>query len=149
MTGFSATERGNEEHARLQKIEWLDGVPDSELPEYLREPSPLRDALRKPVGAIDLWRERAFEILHEGKWISGVFDRVVFFEGRADIYDFKTNRKQQGETGAQFEERMAREYASQMGSYRLAISRLCTLPESAIRANLLLIETRAVLPVFI
>ena len=139
MTGFSATERGNEEHARLQKIEWIDNVPESELPEYLREPSPLRDALRKPAGVTDLWRERAFEILHEGKWISGVFDRVVFFEGRADIYDFKTNRRQHGETVAQFEARMAREYAPQMAHYRLALSRLCNLPESVLRASLLFV----------
>ena len=146
--GRPAAERGTEEHKKFQKITWLDEAPATEnLPACLREPSPLRDALCKPVEKIlDLWREHGFEILHNGKWISGAFDRVVFFDGRAEIYDFKTNRKKSAETDAQFASRMVSEYTPQMRAYRLALSLLCGLPESSIRAHPLLTETRACVP---
>lgn len=46
----------------------------------------------------EIWRERAFEIVLDGVWVTGVFDRVVVERGTGDrpgrvtVFDFKTDR---------------------------------------------------------
>ena len=61
----------------------------------LRAPE-LAGVWERPKGA-ELWRERAFEIVIEGVWVTGVFDRVVVERGpsgRAEwvtVFDFKTD----------------------------------------------------------
>ena len=37
----------------------------------------VRQALSRPAGDVVLWREKAFELLHEGQLLAGQFDRVV------------------------------------------------------------------------
>ncbi len=138
----AAAERGTELHEEFAKIEWL---PESAAK------SPFEKALVKPEGAVELWRERAYELITDGTWQSGQFDRVVFVgEGsarRATIYDFKTNAIQKGETSAAFAARMARDYATQMRTYRAALARLTGLAPSAISTTLLLHATQSVVAV--
>ena len=56
-----------------------------------------RMARRVALTPIDLWRERSFEIVLEGSWVTGVFDRVMVWRGadgkaeRATVVDFKTD----------------------------------------------------------
>lgn len=145
--GTTALQRGTRLHAALRRIEWL--TPDAPQPEDLpvadldlTVPSALRDALMQPPDAIDLWRERSFECVAGGVWMSGTFDRVVFSERGAEIFDFKTNRIRADESGEKFAQRMAETYEVQMADYRLALTRLTGLPESAIRCTLLLTATR-------
>jgi ATP-dependent exoDNAse (exonuclease V) beta subunit len=146
-----ARERGTRLHEALCRIDWLDlAAPQpadlSEAELDVSSPSAFRDALTRPSGVIDLWRERAFELVADDEWISGTFDRVVFFEERgvrrAEIIDFKSNRRRDGESEDAFAQRMARAYADQMASYRRALACLTGLPPDAIRCTLLLTATR-------
>jgi ATP-dependent helicase/nuclease subunit A len=146
-----ALQRGTRLHEALSQVEWLDpaapqpaGIATSELDLTLC--SALRDALTRAPHVIDLWRERPFELVADNQWISGTFDRVVFFEKDgerwAEIVDFKSNRRRGNESEAAFALRMQETYAEQMSSYRQALSRLSGIPERAIRCTLLLTDTR-------
>ena len=150
----AATRRGTRIHDLLRQIEWLDnsgGALAALAAEGLdlTPPSAFRDALRRPPrgGVVELWRERAFELLDGDEWVSGTFDRVVFIEEgghrRIELYDFKSNRPRGGEGEAAFAERMRRTYAGQMDTYRRALARLTGAPPSDIRATLLLTATRS------
>ena len=75
----------------------------------------------KPGEDWDLWNERAFDLMIDNVWISGIFDRVHICrkDGRAveaRIYDYKTNRSTP--------EEIAKEYEGQMEQYRKAIAAL-------------------------
>jgi ATP-dependent helicase/nuclease subunit A len=146
-----ARQRGTRLHEALSRIVWLapgaaqpDGVPSAELD--LASASAFRDALARPPDATDLWRECDFELLADGEWISGTFDRVVFRDGpegrSAEVYDFKTNRRREGESDAAFARRMCETYEGQMNGYRRALARLASLPELSVRCTLLLTATR-------
>ena len=135
----AAAKRGVELHAQYEKVAWLD-------PKEAR--SDLERALVKPAGAVALWRERPYELLVEGVWQSGQFDRVVFTERdgerRAILSDFKTNRRRAGETPEAFAARMRETYAGQLRTYRAALSALTAIPLERIALQLLLTETESV-----
>jgi len=107
--------------------------------------------LSRPPCVVDLWRETSFELVFDGQWISGTFDRVVFFEeqGRrkAEILDFKSNRRRDNEAEADFANRMRETYTSQMTSYRQALTHLSGISARDIRCTLLLIDTLQAIPV--
>ena len=132
----AAMKRGTEIHAAYERIEWID-------PEKAK--TDVERALVKPEGVVDLWRERSYELFHEGVWESGQFDRVVFTgegaERRATIYDFKTNEPRMGETDDSFAARMRATYAGQMASYRHAVRELTGIPLDRISSVLLLLAT--------
>lgn len=101
-----------------------------------------------PYAGAEVWRERAFEVVLEGAWISGIFDRVVLERDRAGraiaaiIYDFKTDRldvSEQAKTVAR--------YAGQLGIYRQAVARLTGLSEAQVGTALVLTALRLVVPV--
>jgi ATP-dependent helicase/nuclease subunit A len=137
-----ATRRGTRMHESLQKIEWLD---DADTTLDIPATSTFRDALRKPSGVVELWRERSFEVLDNGEWVSGIFDRVAIIEEngkrRAELYDYKTNRKRDNESAGQCTERMRQTYAQQMNAYCRALTLLTNIPATNIRTTLLLTET--------
>jgi len=146
-----ATLRGKRAHELLQKIEWLDNAHDTTLAALasegidLTQPSAFLDALRKPDGVLELWRERSFELLDNGEWVSGIFDRVVIIEEngkrRIELYDYKSNRPRGNETDTAFAQRLRQTYAGQMGTYRRALAQLTSLPLPDIHATLLLTAT--------
>jgi len=151
-----AMQRGTRLHEALRRIEWLDAaapqpadIPAADLD--LTVPSTFRDALTRQPHAIELWRERPFELIADDEWISGVFDRVVFFEEkgkrRAEIFDYKSNRCRDGESETAFAQRMYETYVGQMTSYRHALAQLSGLSKHAIRCSLLLTSTRQAVPV--
>jgi len=94
---------GSAIHELFEKIEWLDAGVDAEaiikawLPsrpcdqtvknDVLKqfrtclESAGVREALARPAGNVELWREKSFEIIMDGQWISDVFDRVVVTRG--------------------------------------------------------------------
>lgn len=129
-----AAKRGVEAHARYEQIEWLD--PAAARTAFDR-------ALVKPSDNAVLWRERRYELMVDGKWETGQFDRVVFtLEGdrrEAVIYDFKTNALREGEMPETFVERMRQTYSPQMAAYRRALAALTCIGE--IRTVLLLAAT--------
>jgi ATP-dependent helicase/nuclease subunit A len=135
---------GSEVHRALAKISWIDeGLPDfGDLPPNtilivanFLETETAKRILSRPSTPHLLWREKAFDVMLDGKWISGVFDRVTIYRNsagkalRAAIYDFKTNEGEIAET-----------YAEQMKLYRKSLARLISLPEENISASLIAIR---------
>lgn len=139
---LAALRRGTEIHAVYEQIEWLD-------PEQAK--SDLERELVRPADAVELWREKPYELCGNGGWESGQFDRVVFFgsgDGRqAVIYDFKTNARRADETPTAFASRLSETYAGQMRSYRQALATLTGIPLERIGAKLLLTATGTVVDV--
>ncbi len=87
----------------------------------------------KPKGNVQLWRERAFDVVVENELISGVFDRVHLFDNRAEIIDFKTDRVGDEASLKQAVEK----HAHQMATFRQAFAKLTGFAESTIRCNLM------------
>ncbi len=86
-----------------------------------------------------VWRERSFDLMVSGEWITGTFDRVLLdrdAQGRytqAWIVDFKTDDVPDE---AALEEKLAG-YRPQIVLYRQALARLTGLAAQDIRASLL------------
>lgn len=79
-----------------------------------------------------LWKEKAFEAVLDGKWYSGVFDRVSILPGQdALIVDFKTGRVPASEA------ELPETYVRQMEVYRAVLSRLLGLEPAKVQAVLL------------
>jgi len=137
-----AMRRGTEVHAEFERIEWLDPA---------QAKTDLERALVKPADAVELWRERSYELFRDGVWESGQFDRVVFTgtgEARcATVYDFKTNALRAGETAEAFAARMRETYAPQMAAYRAAVAALTGIASANVRCVLLLVATSAAVSV--
>lgn len=151
-----AANHGTKLHAVFERIDWLDHLTPSTLEETvltgLDPADPSQSALREEIltalraPAIlalfqrtrfgpdpTLWREKRFEIIHEGSWVSGTFDRVVLTAGEAWILDFKTNRvSTPGEIAA-----AAESYKSQLAVYRHALSRLTGVAPENIHTHLI------------
>lgn len=114
----SAVDFGNALHALLATVEWWEPARASEVIEMWRrrgveeraieaawrclQAPALRSVWSKSENT-ELWRERAFEIVIEGAWITGVFDRVqVHRDGSGklqsvEIFDFKTEAVEPGD----------------------------------------------------
>jgi ATP-dependent exoDNAse (exonuclease V) beta subunit len=85
--------------------------------------------LSKPAGAL-LWNERKATLMHEGKAISAVFDRVHVIPGQsATVIDYKTNDCSL--------EHLKELYQGQMDLYRIAVAKLCGLSPDKIRCVLI------------
>jgi ATP-dependent exoDNAse (exonuclease V) beta subunit len=95
--------------------------------------------LTRPPEPCEVWREQAFEVMLDGKWITGIFDRVAVFRDeagrpvRAEIIDYKTNRVDQAEQI----ETLTGHYRPQMETYRHALSKLLNVSPDNIRARLI------------
>jgi ATP-dependent exoDNAse (exonuclease V) beta subunit len=86
-----------------------------------------------------VWRERAFEVVLDGAWVSGRFDRVLVeldWSGRAlraRLFDFKTDRI--------VSDGAALGHGPQMQLYRRVVSRLTGLPEGSVLGELAFTRT--------
>ena len=152
----AAADFGTRVHALFERIEWLDSSEIQDLRELLArdlEPESAVDersletvlwALAQPEiatvfraenfgGDVQVWREKRFEMVLNGSWVSGTFDRVVLGPSRAWIFDFKTNRV---ETAEEIDA-ACEHYASQLATYRSALSLLSRLPEIAVTSHLI------------
>jgi ATP-dependent helicase/nuclease subunit A len=128
---------GTEVHRLLAEIEWLDNAasvagdgPAAEAVRKFTSSANGKKIFVKPVAPTDLWRERSFDVIDDGKLLSGVFDRVHVTRKNgqpvsAQIYDFKTDRDT-----ADLQAR----YGEQLEIYRRAASRLLDLPLDQVTA---------------
>ena len=85
----------------------------------------VRQVLQRPAGEVELWREKAFELLREGELLAGQFDRVEIHrqDGRirqVALFDFKSNRVEHDAAL----QRAAGQYREQMGLYAQALRRI-------------------------
>lgn len=129
LDSLDAADLGTEIHEVLSRIAWdskvvdLSGCSDPArklLAPFLQS-KVAEEIFTKPGGDWDLWNERAFDLMIDNVWISGIFDRVHICrkDGRAveaRIYDYKTNRSAP--------KVIAEEYEGQMDQYRKAIAAL-------------------------
>jgi len=94
--------------------------------------------------AVEVWRERPFEVVLDGEWISGVFDRVVVTrssDGRAveaTVVDFKTDRIS-GEAGIRS---AADKHTAQLNLYRRVVATLTQIEISRIRCEVVFTRLR-------
>jgi len=161
LSASAGAERGTAVHALLAEIAWRrpgDGRVETELwmaaapairaeaQACVDEPA-LAAVFARPApdeGDPELWRERAFEVVLDGHWITGICDRVVIVRGpdraarSAWIWDFKTDRVAD-RAGA---ERAAGRYVDQLGLYRQVVARLTGLAEKDVRCGLVFTQIR-------
>ena len=105
------------------------------------ETQPIRDELlRRPAGTL-LWTEREASLMHEGKLMHAVFDRVHVIPGQeATILDYKTNDRLT-------DDELRETYREQMNLYKKAVSRLAGVPIEKVRALLIHVRKRTVVEV--
>ena len=132
---------GNEVHRLFETIAWLEPGEMPSMP-YSAAGQLVEESLKVPTihrvferQEADLYREQGFELIEEGKWMSGVIDRLhVVRKGgvvsAAEIIDFKTD---QVDSSGELVER----YAGQMHAYRLAVGRVFGLDQSRVACLLL------------
>ncbi|HEX2100337.1 MAG TPA: UvrD-helicase domain-containing protein [Candidatus Synoicihabitans sp.] len=157
-----SAEYGHAVHALLAEVEWLPRGRSSAVEEWAGrwgarsgiDPAAIEEAVAclgagdletvwySPGGDAEVWRERSFEVVLEGTWLTGVFDRVVIARGpdgravRATIYDFKTDR-------VDVEAAAAVRHRAQLESYRQAVARLVGLPLAAVAAEVIFTARRS------
>lgn len=89
----------------------------------------VRALLSSPPAGTVLWLERQAALLHDGKMISAVFDRVHVIPGKeAVVIDYKTNDCPS--------EELREMYRGQMDLYRIAVAKLCGLKPEQVRCVL-------------
>jgi ATP-dependent exoDNAse (exonuclease V) beta subunit len=94
----------------------------------------------RPEGCL-LWTERQASLMHEGKLMHAIFDRVHVVPGKeAVILDYKTNDKVT-------DEELAEIYQGQMSLYRSAVAKLCDIPENKVRCVLIHVRKGTVVEV--
>jgi ATP-dependent helicase/nuclease subunit A len=149
---------GSAVHEMLAEVEWIDDAGFDSLAERWRAAGRSGPAVnaavrclrsdemakvwRPPAGParVEVWRERAFEIVLENVWVSGVFDRVIIERDEtgevraATVFDFKTDALSptKDELG-----RAVRHHAPQLNLYRRVLARLTGLPPEEVRAELI------------
>ena len=141
----AARDLGTRIHALFEQIEWLTpGVPPG-LPAEASEESRLVAAFlhnpanhllfEKPAGPVELLREQAFEVILDGRWLSGKIDRLQLVRDlngmpvHARIFDFKSDW-----------EPVPERHRAQMEDYRRAVAQLFGLSPRQITCTLLFIR---------
>lgn len=126
----------------LEKNAWpspLDRETVKHFRQALAVPAIQKALCRPSAPAAELWRERQFEVIVDGAWVSGIFDRVVLEKGengdilQATVQDYKTNRFDAPEALAL----LTAEYAPQMELYRRALAILLGIDPGKIALQLL------------
>ena len=165
VAGEGAADFGTKVHELFETVEWWDearseswqaapertGVDAAALAEVLAclgNPKSAEVFLR-PSRTAMVWRERSFEVVLDGSWITGVFDRVIVEcddHGRAvdaRVIDFKTDRQRSGEDST----RAGEEHAGQLNLYRRVAAVLTGLPINRVRSTLLMTARRELVEV--
>jgi hypothetical protein len=151
---------GNAIHAMFEAVEWIedadagaiaaqwvktavcsDDVKRDATAQFIAamQSEDTRKALSKPDGRVMLWREKSFELVLDGRWITGQFDRVTIRlneNGKpvaADILDYKSNRIDKPD---EFKKAIEH-YRPQLEAYTGSLSAILKIPRKAITASLL------------
>ena len=157
--GAAAADFGTSVHALFETVEWWDAGQGAAWASARQKegaaPAALQEALNglnsprlaavfvRPGEKCEVWRERVFEVVLDGVWLTGVFDRVLVMRdaaGRATgavVIDFKTDRTGPDETRLQAVEK----HAGQLNLYRRVAAVLTGLPVSDVRCMLVMTAT--------
>ena len=137
---------GSEVHAVFEKVGWMDEeapvLPDSDagklVAEILKHPM-LRGYFERKGRSIACLREQAVDALVDGKWLSGVMDRVHLHSDSngainlIEIIDFKTDATD--DLAA-----LGEKYAAQMNAYHEVMQR--AYPNARVKGILLATSSR-------
>ncbi len=142
---------GTEVHAAFELVEWVDdnspSLPTSDAGELVRSilKTPAIRALFERSGkSIELLREQPIDATLDGKWLSGVIDRLHLHRDSTgavtlvQVIDFKTDAVV--EIG-----QLAERYSGQMNAYREVIGR--AYPKARVECILLSTKLRDLIPV--
>jgi len=162
LDAVAGAEFGSAVHKLFSEVEWgsanlvaewqsRDLPPEvlNEAKACLRVPA-LAGVWTKPTDAVsvELWRERAFEVVLDAVWVTGVFDRVVVQRdenGRAKkavVYDFKTDRfAEELLVGA------AARHAGQLELYCRVVAVLTGLNLGSVEGELIFTQWRRAVPI--
>ncbi len=155
----TATKTGSAVHELFEKLEWSDSAePEIICEEWKKQADypdktiaaasdiflkslkheELRNSLKKPASVAELWREKRFELIIDGTWIRGEFDRVTLIKNGAGeiieaiILDYKTDNINSDD---EIPGRVIT-YSPQLKLYRKALSMLIKLPAEKISLHL-------------
>jgi len=142
--GLEKVDTGKEVHSLLSSLSWLEDS-DLRLPKNAagKMVSQFLQSTRgaalftRPQNPFLLWREKAFDVVQDGQWISGVFDRVVIQtddNGRAlsaKLYEFKTELSTP---------KLEEKYAHQIKLYKKALTALLSISEENIVSKLIAVR---------
>jgi len=169
-SGRQAADFGTAIHALFEGIIWLDETDITQVITTWQESSTLPQeakervveefkkaldgihvqvTLNKPEGAVEVWREKRFEIALDKRWISGCFDRVTIIKDKkgtpvsAQILDYKSNRIKNKDDLQQAVEH----YRPQLKLYREVLEKMLHLPEQSISMVLLFTHTGDVIAI--
>lgn len=158
IEGHGGADFGTAVHALLAEVEWLDeaglkrfeaawakaGVAGAEALACLQA-AELARVWKRPVAAqAEVWRERAFEVVLDGVWVTGVFDRVVVVRDiagralRASVFDFKTDYL----AGESELAGVVARHMAQLELYRRVVAVLAGLDVSAVECELVITRLR-------
>jgi ATP-dependent helicase/nuclease subunit A len=139
---FAQVEWGDDEDAKQRAAGWAGyGRAGEEALACLQAPA-LREIFMRPSDGAEVWRERAFELVIDGAWTTGVFDRVIVEREkdghvqRVRVVDFKTDRV--GRDAQEDVERVVARYRGQMELYRRAAATLCGVRTDRVSCELVL-----------
>lgn len=163
----SASARGTLLHELFSRVEWyapgaaeaaiaaveaeLESCPPEIADEFIAAMAApaISEAMSKPAGPAETWREQAFEYTDGTTWISGRMDRVVIERDEqgnpvaATLIDFKSDRLKEGEN----EDVIVDRYRPQVRMYREVLAGLTGLKPDAIAIKLVLTCERSVVRV--
>jgi ATP-dependent exoDNAse (exonuclease V) beta subunit len=106
------------------------------IKECLSKPA-VRQLLSEAPQGVTLWQERKAALIHEGKLISAVFDRVHVIPCQsATVIDYKTNDCSL--------EHLKELYQGQMDLYRIAVAKLCGIGVEKVRCVLVHVRAGAI-----
>jgi ATP-dependent exoDNAse (exonuclease V) beta subunit len=156
---------GTAVHELFAEVEWLEGAAAMERwaalwrDKYGADNEAVAEGLAclgtlalasiwsKPLsGWVEVWRERAFEMVLDGAWVTGVFDRVVVERDasggatRALIVDYKTD---QVNTDEEVAAAVAR-HAGQLNLYRRVVAVLAKLSAARVECSLVFTRLRRI-----
>jgi ATP-dependent helicase/nuclease subunit A len=161
---------GSAIHELLRHVEWADQCNPDEITRTWKPESPypdnvlrdvkkqfasvmaepkIKEALSKPSGRTELWREKSFDVVVKNKWISGIFDRVIIAHDKdgkpvsAQVIDYKSNRT----TDPKEINDLADSYRPQLALYRQALSHILNLPATRIETFLLFTVPRQIVKI--
>ena len=163
--GSGAADFGTRVHALFETLDWWDerkstawknarekaGADESALAVALEclNCTEMAGVFARPAGQGEVWRERAFELILDGAWYTGVFDRVIIERDMAGqacsawVIDYKTDRAKADENAARIIER----YAGQLNLYRRVAGILTGLPLQRVKCSLVMTASRSLLEV--
>jgi len=132
-------------HKAFAAIDWIDSpsaagirIEDESVQKALSrclENPEIAKWFRREQSDDVTWRERAFDVVLDGKWVSGIFDRVVIRSAGAVLIEFKTDNAPPS--------RVLDRHRPQLELYRGALAKLLAL--DSVKAVLIHVPTASAL----